>query len=353
MKSKGIGLGKAKVRHGQVTIARLRGIVARRQILSTGCLLAAVILLGAVTSQGQAFVFWSNSVQYDNGFNPKVAYSGTTVVEVHNGTGGAGPLWYRVGQLSSPFTTIVFGNSHEYETSGFNPSVALSGTTVVEVHNRGAKAGPLWYRVGTVNTSKNTIKWGKNYKYDTGFNPSVGISGTGAVEVHNGGSQSGPEWYRVGTVDASTKTIQWSSSNQYDNGFNPSVSVSGSEVVEVHNGGNGAGPLWYRTGEISGSTIQWQNSAEYVTSGNNPSIGFNGYPFVEVHNGDAGGVVGLWDDTGEWFENSLLWQESANYDVGMNPSVSLGADYYAVEVHNGTSGAGPLWYRIGHVEVIQ
>jgi hypothetical protein len=120
MKSKRMGLGKAKVQHRQVTVARLRGIVARRQILSTGCLLAAFILLGAVISQGQAFVFWSNSVQYDDGFNPK-----------------------------------------------------------------------------------------------------------------------------------------------------------------------------------SGSTIQWQNSAEYITYGNNPSIGFNGYPFVEVHNGDAGGVVNLWDDTGE------------------------------------------------------
>ena len=322
------------------------------------CFLALLCGAWSLAAHAQAFVYWSNSVNYDNGFNPKVAYDGTTVVDVHNGTGGAGPLWYRVGQLNYPYTSIAFSNSHQYQAKGFNPSVALSGTTVVEVHNATAAPGSLMYRVGIVNTNKDTIQWGKAYKYDKGFNPSIALSGTTAIEVHNAGGQSGPEWYRVGTVDLSTKTIAWSDSNQYDNGFNPSVAMyqfSGTlAVLEVHNGGDGAGPLWYRNGIVSGSTIAWQNSSEYVSYGNNPTIGFDGGAFVEVHNGDAGGIVELWDDSGEWFNNSLLWQESQNYDIGMNPSVALTSiGGYAVEVHNGANGAGPLWYRIGQIEVIQ
>jgi hypothetical protein len=351
---------KANVTNHRMT-SSLRAIcdIGRARLnLAVALLMIAVAFVAAANAHAQAFVYWSNSVQYDNGFNPKVAYDGTTVVDVHNGTGGAGPLWYRVGQLNYPYTSIAFSNSHQYQAKGWNPSVALSGTTVVEVHNAGAGPGSLMYRVGTVNTIKGTIQWGKAYKYDKGFNPSVTMAGTTVVEAHNAGSEAGPEWYRVGTVDLATKTVAWSVSQQYDNGFNPSVSMHEfsdlTAVLEVHNGGNGAGPLWYRNGVVSGSTISWQNSSEYVSFGNNPTIGFNGGAFVEVHNGDAGGVVDLWDDSGEWLNNSLLWQESANYDTGMNPSVSLNPSVgYAVEVHNGTAGAGPLWCRIGTIEIIQ
>lgn len=315
---------------------------------------AALMLCGVLSlpAQAQLIVSWSPSAQYDNGFNPKVAYSGNLVVDVHNGTGGVGQLWYRVGQLNSPFTSIAWSNSHQYQASGFNPSVALSGATVVEVHNKEDGAGPLYYRVGTVNSGKDTIKWGAAHKYDTGFNPSVALSGTTAIEVHNGGSGVGPEWYRIGTVDVTTKTIAWSNSSQYDTGLNPSVAVSSSWVLEVHNSGSSTGPLWYHAGVISGSTVQWASNGYQYDNGFNPAISLSGFDAVEVHNQDAGGLANLINDAGQWGDPEVGWAFTTPYDVGMNPSVANNGSY-AIEVHNGADGFGALWYRIGQLEIIQ
>src|SRR6516165_2014277 len=74
-----------------------------------------------------AEVPWGNSVQYDNGLNPKAATDGSTVVEVHNAGYGVGPLWYRVGQANFSFKSIQWGNSVRYDY-GMNPSVAISGS---------------------------------------------------------------------------------------------------------------------------------------------------------------------------------------------------------------------------------
>ena len=118
------------------------------------------------------------------------------MVEVHNGGAGAGPLVYRVGHLSGAGEeTITWGLSQVYDY-GNNPLVALCGNFVVEVHNGGADAGPLWYRLGWVSGS--TITWGDSHQYDTGYNPSVSIFGTPSppgspllgsfvFEAHNGG----------------------------------------------------------------------------------------------------------------------------------------------------------------------
>jgi hypothetical protein len=189
-------------------------------------------------------------VQYDkSGMNPSVAMSGSTVVEVHNGIAGVGPLWYRVGQVNASSKTIEWGNSVQYDKSGMNPSVAMSGSTVVEVHNGIAGVGPLWYRAGKVNTSSKTIQWENSVRYDNGLNPTVAITlsnGLALVEVHNGGYGAGPLWYHVGYFTVAG--IHWGASAQYDNsGMNPCVAGGAyGEVVEVHDGVDGAGPLWYR-----------------------------------------------------------------------------------------------------------
>ena len=102
-------------------------------------------------------ITWNDSHQYDNGFNPSVALAGNIVVEVHNGTFGVGPLWYRMGKLNGG--TITWSDSHKFDSYSTNPSVsaAVTYTTndnaiavldVVEVHNSNAYAGPLWFRDG-------------------------------------------------------------------------------------------------------------------------------------------------------------------------------------------------------------
>lgn len=323
------------------------------------CLLGPVLVFAYLPPAGAQGLCsgsgWGPSQQYDNnGFNPSVALTDQVAVEVHNGTGGAGPLWYRVGQVNG--TSINWSNSQKYDNNGFNPSVAVNISsdpatsyygTVVEVHNGTSGAGPLWYRVGIIIQNNNgfDISWGDSYQYDNGFNPAVTISGQNVVEVHNGTGGAGPLWYRVGQING--MQINWSNSYQYDNGFNPSVAFNGSGIVEVHNGSYEAGPMWYRTGTFSGNgtTIQWENSVNYDT-GWNPKVAYSpnsgSFLLIEVDNG--GGAFGpMWFHIGG--NGNPLWGPSNQFGEGFNPSLSIGSGGAAVEVHNGTGGAGPLWYQ--------
>jgi hypothetical protein len=79
----------------------------------------------SASAQAQCSVSFTNSVDYDNGFNPRVAYAGKNVVKVHNAGEGVGPLWYHVGQLSKPFSGIKWAAATNTK-SGQNPAVALS-----------------------------------------------------------------------------------------------------------------------------------------------------------------------------------------------------------------------------------
>ena len=318
---------------------------------SLAIVLALVLGMGCVQSasaQTHCSANYTNSFDYDNGFNPRVALAGKNVVEVHNAGLGVGPLWYHVGQLKNPFSSIKWGGSQQYESSGENPAIAVSGKTVVEVHNSVDGVGPLEYVVGTVNPSNDTITWGNTVAFDNGYNPTIAIVGTKVIEVHNAKTEVGPLWYSTGTVNVAAKTITWGTSSQYDNGFNPSVTASNTEVFEVHNGGSGASvPLWYRIGTRKGLKITWQNSVEYAASGSNPAVGYNGEAVLEVHNQDFGGVSPMWYDTANLLGGSITWDDTNTYDNGFNPAVTLPTNSsWGVEVHNGTSGEGALWYRI-------
>jgi hypothetical protein len=188
----------------------LIGLTTRRRIpcissfdsrLSRWAVILLTFSLCMLTSfEAKAQILWGDSAKYDNGgLNPTVVINNTgTIVEVHNGGAGVGPLWYRVGQLSG--STIQWGDSAKYDNGGLKPAVAINDTNVVEVHNGGAGVGPLWYRVGQL--SGLTIQWGDSAKYDNGgLNPGVGMNDNGTIiEVHNGGAGVGPLWYRVGRV---------------------------------------------------------------------------------------------------------------------------------------------------------
>jgi hypothetical protein len=323
--------------------------------------------------RAQIFDGFGPSHEYDWGWDPSVAISGSTVVEVHNGNVTGGPMWYHVG-LVLPGNQILWGPSYQYD-NGFNPQVAMVGSTVVEVHNGGTDTNLMWYHVGQVSVSDWTINWGPSYAYDYGNNPSVALTscntvanpkcGLVAVEVHNGSPDvfPGPMWYHVGQVSGST--ISWGPSYNYDSGWNPSVGIQlcltdsntscGVTVVEVHNGGSTGGPMWYHVGNWSGgSTISWGESHQYDWGWNPKVAFFSGAYVMEVHNGsDALGH--LWYHFGSWNGGTTLdMGGSYEYDSGWNPSVAA-ADLpgWAVEVHNGSGSAGPMWYHLGPITVIQ
>jgi hypothetical protein len=333
---------------------RSKETTMKNHVVKSLAIFLALVLGMACTQSASAQTCsanFTNSFDYDNGFNPKVAFAGKNVVEVHNAGTGVGPLWYHIGRLASPFTSIQWHIPVQYETSGENPAVALSGTNVVEVHNLSDGVGALAYTVGTLNASNGTITWGSTLSFDNGYNPTIAIVGTTVIEVHNSQTGVGPLWYSTGTVNVAAKTINWGTSIKYDNGFNPSVAMSGTQVIEVHNGGSGAAvPLWYRIGTRKGLKVTWQNSVEYFTSGANPAVAYNGEAVLEVHNVGFGGVSPLWYDTATLLNGSLTWDHNNSYDNGFNPAVSLPTNRtVGVEVHNGNSGEGALWYRIATV----
>jgi hypothetical protein len=279
---------------------------ASRKAVFAKLFFLACLSLAASTATASAqanFRGWGPSYRYDSGWNPNVAQYGSTVVEVHNGSGAAGKMWYKVGQVQSN-NTIAWGHSWPYD-SGWNPNVALYGTTVVEVHNGSGAAGKMWYKVGQVQ-SNNTIAWGHSWPYDSGWNPNVALYGTTVVEVHNGSGTPGQMWFRVGQVQPNY-TIAWGHSWPYDSGWNPKVAIFGygGNVLEVHNGAGTAGPMWYHWGYFTSST----------------TINFG------------------------WI--------SGQYDWGYNPSVAVGDSAAPVEVHDGGGTAGPEWYHVGNINVIQ
>jgi hypothetical protein len=107
--------------------------------------------------------------------NPSVAIYNAIIVEVDErpnpGPLASGSLFYRVGRIAGPpaaeqnslggvgggvFTPppITWSDSKQFDDNGLNPSVALVGSTVIEVHNGGPVlpySGPLYYRTGTLN----------------------------------------------------------------------------------------------------------------------------------------------------------------------------------------------------------
>jgi hypothetical protein len=112
-----------------------------------------------------------------------------------------------------------FEPSHEeYDSSGWNPSMAISASTVVQVYNGSGAPGPMWYQVGQI-LPGNQILWGPSYQYDSGYNPQVAVFGSTVVEVHSGGTNL--MWYRVGQISVSEWTINWGPSTVDGYGNNP------------------------------------------------------------------------------------------------------------------------------------
>ncbi len=341
-------------------VLRLRLISLVRSVCSAMPAILIASLPTLLLAQGQPPFNWAaSSFQYDNGAQSSVAASGRNIIEVHQASapGQVGALWSHKGQVQSIGTVkwAAVSTNLQYD-SGALPSVAMSGTTVIEVHQAQAagNVGPLWYRTGKASPT-GTVKWAVNsFQYDSGAYPSVAVSGTTVIEVHQAnGTSTGPLWYRMGQVQANG-SVKWAANSfQYDSGSQPSVALDGSTVIEVHqaNDPGVVGPLWYRTGEIQpDGTITWASLSHQYDTGALPSIALSGPTFIEVHQADSGGTVGpLWYKTGSiQADGTATWAATAfQYDDGAVPRIAL-AGSTMIEVHqaDGTT-VGPLWYRAG------
>jgi len=279
----------------------------------------------------------------------------TAVIEVHNGHDSPGPLWFHVGKIDGSGDITWNTNAYSY-AGGWNPSVAAYGTTIVEVDNDVVLPGLMWYHLGQlvpvptqIQLTGLTVGWSPGFPLSgSGWNPSVAVSGSTVVEVHNGQSTFGQMYSRVGTI--SNGYINWGPITPYDQGLNPQITVLGSTVIEVHNGQNTPGKMWYRVGQITGTatkTINWNPSVPY-DSGWNPKISYGPYGLIEVHNGEQ--TAGqMYYDYGSLSGSAIVWNSRGDrFDSGLNPSVTtFGNSIGALEVHNGGNGQGEEWYNLG------
>jgi len=133
---------------------------------------------------------------------------------------------------------------------------------VVEVDNSSDIFGELGYRTGFVDLTHKPVQlaihWAKkptNIHSVSGQNPRIAYNGNFLIEVYNGVERAGPLWYRLGSLDHNFgqagpdffgPAASWNASQLYQNcGYNPSVAIdpiaegqSLASVIEVHNGGS-------------------------------------------------------------------------------------------------------------------
>jgi hypothetical protein len=328
----------------ELTPRKSRG---RRLLAAFGRLLFATCLatcLQAAPASAQSF---GGGNYLDRGWAPHVALNNSNhAVEVHEGMNGN--LWFRNGWAGN--NSVSWGGSQRYDNGSY-PAVAMNNNNVVvEIHQDGAATEGLWYHVG--HFTDNGIAWGPSiYSGAAGCFPNITLTDDNTVVATHKGTEwwDGTLFYQVGTVDPSANTISWGPPVGYDNtvieadhttGGSVSAAVvpwpwPGSpftviEVVEVHEAGYG-GDLWYHVGYIMKgttppNTINWGGSTLYRTGGHSytPSIAFNGNQVIETH---AQGSYG--SDTrnieasiGYIDYYSIVFTSSKTVDSGERPRVA-------------------------------
>jgi hypothetical protein len=308
----------------------------------------AVVVIGftasAAWAQGVPPVVWGDiAFQYDSGQAPSVAVSGSFIVEVHEGESGA--LLYDTGKIQENGAVTWAKTDVPYDT-GYAPSIAISGNSIIEVHQASTSPGPLWYHAGSISSVvAGQITWAPSAQYDTGLAPSVAINGQTVIEVHQADSGVGPLWYRTAELGLNG-AVGWNGSSfQYDTGAAPSVAIAGSTVIEVHQAGTNEGPLWYHDAEIqaNGSVVWGGTPFEYDT-GLAPSVSASGPTAVEVHQANSG-VGALWYHTVALQSDGFVqFGAPFQYDSGEAPRIAV-AGPTILEVHQAGTGSGLLYYH--------
>jgi hypothetical protein len=186
---------------------------------------------------GYKVVWEPSSHEYDkSGLNPRVAIRGNTLVEVHKGASDD-ELYCHVGILNAN-GSVTWGENQNYDSSGKNPSVAITADgRVISVHKGASDEDNLYYRVGQINDNL-TITWDSySHNYDSsGETPTVAVDIYGRIlEVHKGGG-SNTLSYRPGSLVEGFH-VNWAShSTEYDSsGIGPVVAINDAgQVLSVH-----------------------------------------------------------------------------------------------------------------------
>jgi hypothetical protein len=131
----------------------------------------------------------------------------------------------------------------------------------------------LWYHAAEIQTNGSVVWSASAFQYDKGVAPSVAIAGSTIVEVHQAGTTEGPLRYHAAEIRANGSVVWATDGFKYDNGLAPSVSASGPTVIEVHQAGTGVGSLWHRTAGLQSSgSVKFGASSFQYDEGEAPRV---------------------------------------------------------------------------------
>jgi hypothetical protein len=258
---------------------------------------------------------------------------------------------------------VDFGPQTFYTGRGQSSVAMNSAGLVVETHH-GTSTDDLWYRVGKLDATSETINWSIDRRTETlGYWPAVALGENGWVYLmYSDGSfrNTSKQYYRVGILNPSgdqNQEIVWKTKNlpvSGDSGYHASLSVLGDLLVGVYETGGYSDTCSYAIGRVNNPNnndfgIHW-----YTGAGNKRTI--SGLKCVNPHIAVvAGGRYGqgqilLVYDVGDRrivYERGsiqpaannakqMVWETGAHdvtTDVGNQPALALLPNGLAIEVH--------------------
>ena len=249
---------------------------------------------------------------------------------------------------------IAWDKVHKYDLGSF-PAIAVSGNTVIEVHNwYHTPQGPggempiasdhsFQYRTGVLSEDKKTVNWYQTEatQFGSGYYHNIAaFDGTVIVVNHSVEFYQGKLMYRTGQLQNNGTKIKWydkfgplKTYAYYDSGAWPSVFLSGDFVVEVHQDGGDDKKLYYRTGRLgkNRNIIHWyQDKGHEYDTGNSPRIVMLDDTVVEVHNDG----IQFYDRSYNYYRTGKLSEDKKTIEwnkpgririrgLGQDPSLTL------------------------------
>ncbi|HEX2095699.1 MAG TPA: hypothetical protein VHG28_25095 [Longimicrobiaceae bacterium] len=231
---------------------------------------------GSVDAAGN--VTWSSTEgdKYDAGDWPTLAVvpgnNGSNVLQIHSG--GNNDIWWAYGSFDSS-GVVSFSDGQAKLADGDHPAVALqSGGVFVEMHATGANG--LAYGVGHFDGSQSVSMYSEDQFYlSLGDYPTLAISGSTIIEVHE---YEGRLWFNLGTI-GSDHTVSWETTDyspQTDTypftlaGDNPHLAATpqGQVVLTYESGGQ----IYCAVGELVSGKLVWHYLNGKVCSGETPGL---------------------------------------------------------------------------------
>lgn len=160
------------------------------------------------------------------------------------------------------------------------------------------------------------------------------------------------------------QTLNWTKATKFDTGVDPSVAVNeNGRILEFHQGAHTAS-VHYTFGQISGNDVEW-GTTQRLESGDGT---FNYYPSVAVTKDNwvivvtSDGLSKRSSDLRYWLgffyptngiHQEIQWRvKGRRFDSGYHGSVAVARDGTIAEVHESGSNGKGLYYRVGHIRLV-